>query len=44
MASDLELVNLAFNRVKVLSLNYGGSINHLISGFNEPVPAGSNHK
>ncbi|MFT4851299.1 MAG: hypothetical protein ACI83B_003865 [Sediminicola sp.] len=39
MASDLELVNLAFNRVKELSLIYSDSIPHLISIFNEPDPA-----
>jgi hypothetical protein len=38
MGSDLELVHLAFNRVKELSLNYGDSIPHLISVFNEPDP------
>lgn len=41
MASDLELLHLAFNRVKELSLEYGGSIPQLISSFNEPDPAGS---
>jgi hypothetical protein len=40
MASDLELVQLAFNRVKELTLIYGDSIPHLISIFNEPAPAG----
>jgi hypothetical protein len=44
MASDLELVHLAFNRVKVLSLNYGDSIPHLISSFNEPEVAGFSNK
>ena len=38
MASDLELVHLAFNRVKELSLIYGDSIPHLISIFNEFAP------
>ena len=33
MASDLELVHLAFNRVKELSLKCGDSIPHLISSF-----------
>jgi hypothetical protein len=36
----LELVHLAFNRVKELSLIYGDSIPHLISIFNEPGPVG----
>jgi hypothetical protein len=40
MASDLELANLAFNRVKELTLIYGDSIPRLISIFNEPDPAG----
>jgi hypothetical protein len=40
MASDLELVHLAFNWVKELSLIYGDSIPHLISIFNEPDPVG----
>ena len=31
MANDLELVQLAFNRVKELSHKYGDSIPHLIS-------------
>ena len=39
MASDLELVHLAFNRVKELSLGYGYSIPHLFSIFNEADPA-----
>jgi hypothetical protein len=33
MASDLELVHLAFNRVKELTLKYGDAIPHLISSF-----------
>jgi hypothetical protein len=41
MASDWELVHLAFNRVKELSLIYGDSIPHFISVFNEPGPEGS---
>ena len=40
MPNDLELVHLAFNRVKELTLIYGDSIPHLISIFNEPDPAG----
>ena len=44
MANDLELVQLAFNRVKELSLKYGDSIPHLISIFQRTCPAGSqNH-
>jgi hypothetical protein len=37
MANDLELVHLAFNRVKDFSLKYG----HSIPIFNEPDPVGS---
>jgi hypothetical protein len=33
MVSDLELLHLAFNRDKKLSLKYGESIPHLISIF-----------
>jgi hypothetical protein len=38
MASDLELVHLAFNRVKELSLRYDGSIPHLISSLQRTWP------
>jgi hypothetical protein len=44
MASDLELVQLAFNRVKELSLIYGDSIPHVITIFNEPEVAGFSNK
>jgi hypothetical protein len=40
MASDLQLVHLAFNRVKELSLKYGDSILQLIFVFNKLDPAG----
>jgi len=43
MASDLELVLLAFDRVRELSLIYGHSISHLISTFNELSLADFNH-
>ena len=33
MASDLELVHLAFNRVKELLLKYGDLIPHRVSIF-----------
>jgi hypothetical protein len=38
MASDLELVHLAFNRLKKLSLIYDDSIPHLISIFQRTRP------
>jgi hypothetical protein len=38
MASDLELVHHAFNRVKELTLIYGDSIPHLISIFQRTCP------
>jgi hypothetical protein len=40
MASDLQLVHLAFNRVKELPLKYGHSIPHLISSFQRTCDAG----
>ncbi|PKG96930.1 hypothetical protein CXF95_21685 [Paraglaciecola sp. MB-3u-78] len=38
MTSDLQLLHLAFNRVKELSLKYGDSIPYLILFFQRTCP------